>query len=192
RPRTRRGFGPLPLWSPARAVPDGAALTPLLFEKACHGTPQDEHVAAEVAARVAEQKMQAQLQALPEGQALVHRLRNEPRSFLAAELGYSRNHLRNQPFSRHSRSAMRARYSSTQQWVDVIASSLQISAVSAPRCSRIRNTWLVRAGRAARHFSSAARNCFSCNASSGCGQDCGGSRQCPVSSNSASKSSTDS
>src|SRR5262245_15722166 len=66
-------------------------------------------------------------------------------------------HLANQVFSRHRRSAMRARYSSTQQWVEVMASCLQISLVSSPACSRSMKTCAVRAGSPARQASSARR-----------------------------------
>src|SRR5215216_1940984 len=79
-----------------------------------------------------------------------------------ARLSARRNesHGLNHLFSRHSRSANRARCSITQQFVVEIPSSLQISSVESSSTSRMTKTRAVRAGITWTDISKTVQNCL--------------------------------
>src|SRR6185369_6164579 len=150
-----------------------------------HCPAQESELRLHVAAPVADCQVNAQGEALAESELAIFALRQQAGGFLAGQ----HHGLANQFFSRHRRRLMRARCSITQQCVALIPSSLQISVVSNPRCSRIMKTRAVRSGSARRQASSAARNCFCPRAPSGCCHSSGASRQWPRRSNRPSNSS---
>src|SRR5207302_10949217 len=89
------------------------------LSKLLHRFAQKVHLLLEIRAAVANGKVHAQPQALGETEPPIETLGHQVRNLLARG-----HHLPNQFCSRHRRSAIRARQSSTPQWVDVTPSSL--------------------------------------------------------------------
>src|SRR5262245_31665319 len=109
----------------------------MLTAPSAHGPAQEPKLRRESRALVAPGEMHAQTPTLPPSQSALLGLRKQTRDVLAHEQVAERttDHRErplpeNQLCSRHSRSAMRARYRITQRLFAVIASSVQISSLS--------------------------------------------------------------